>query len=215
MTIVLAEDHTLLRSGLRMILETENSFTIVAEAANGMEVLHLLETNKPIDLVLADINMPILDGIELTREIVHRGYPTKVVILSMHGSDAYVQESFKVGVWGYLLKTVGAVELIYALQLVYAGVKYICAELSFNFLQRNLPFAEAGAQTDLLAMDFSSRELEVLTLIAAGLTNHQMSEKLFLSKRTIEGHRQSLIQKAGVNNTAALVGWAMRNKLIH
>lgn len=214
MKIILAEDHNVVRHGLKMILETDPDLEIIAEAINGQQVLDFLESNEHFDIVLSDINMPLVDGISLISEIKNRGINAKVIILTMHENEQYVQQAFQVGAFGYLLKSVKEEELIYAIKHVHSGGYYLCSDLAMTMLRRNNHNFFSIKTQESLAVDFNSREIEVLQLIAEGFTNQQMSEKLFLSKRTIEGHRQSLIDKSGAANTAALVSFALRNGVI-
>lgn len=214
MKIILAEDHNVVRHGLKMILETDADLEIVAEAINGQQVLDFFDSHEHFDIVLSDINMPLVDGISLISEIKNRGINAKVIILTMHENEQYVQQAFQVGAFGYLLKSVKEEELIYAIKHVHSGGYYLCSDLAMTMLRKNSHNFFSIKTQESLAVDFNSREIEVLQLIAEGFTNQQMSEKMFLSKRTIEGHRQSLIDKSGAANTAALVSFALRNGVI-
>jgi DNA-binding NarL/FixJ family response regulator len=212
--VLLAEDHTIVRNGIRMLLETDQSIHIVAEVENGREVLEYFVKGLKTDIVLADINMPGLDGISLLREMKTGSPETKIVMLSMHDNEKYVAQAFLEGASGYLLKNVNADELIFALKHVSGGGKYLCTELAMTLLDKLLKNSQHVPLNPGPDIEFSSREIEVLNLIADGLTNNEMSEKLFISKRTIEGHRQSLIDKTGVRNTASLIRFAVINGLI-
>ncbi|HUH17951.1 response regulator transcription factor [Albibacterium sp.] len=212
--IILAEDHNIVRNGIRALLESEGGIKVVGEATNGQKVLNIIAKEDHIDLVLADINMPVMDGIELIKNLKANYPKIRLVILSMLDNEKYVAQAFSEGACGYLLKSVSADELIFAIKHVSGGGRYLCSELSIKMLERLMhsPLSNQTVFED--AIDFSSREIEVLNLIAEGLTNHEMSEKLFLSKRTIEGHRQSLIEKTGSRNTAALIRYAVLNGLV-
>lgn len=212
--IILAEDHNIVRNGIRALLESEGGIKVVGEATNGQKVLNIIAKEDHIDLVLADINMPVMDGIELIKNLKANYPKIRLVILSMLDNEKYVAQAFSEGACGYLLKSVSADELIFAIKHVSGGGRYLCSELSIKMLERLIhsPLSNQTVFED--AIDFSSREIEVLNLIAEGLTNHEMSEKLFLSKRTIEGHRQSLIEKTGSRNTAALIRYAVLNGLV-
>lgn len=211
LNLVLAEDHNIVRNGIRMLLEADKDISIKGEAVNGLEVLDMIAAGLQVDIVLADINMPGLDGISLIKKLKSVSPQTRVVILSMLDSEKYVSQAFSEGAFGYLLKNVSADELIFSLKHVYAGGKYICAELSLSMLERVLHHVPLNQPSDI---DFSMREIEILHLIADGLTNSEMSEKLFISKRTIEGHRQSLIEKTGSRNTAALIRFAVLSGIV-
>ena len=212
--VLLAEDHTIVRNGIRVLLETDSNINVLKEAVNGREVLDFINNGQRIDVVLADINMPELDGISLIRELKLLSPDAKVVILSMHETEQYVFEAFAAGASGYLLKSVSADELIFALKHTYAGGRYLCSELAMAYMDKMISEGNTSISTSKSKIDFSTREMEVLNLIAEGLTNSEMSEKLFISKRTIEGHRQSLIDKTGSRNTATLIRYALLNGLI-
>lgn len=214
MNILLAEDHNVVRNGLKMLLEADQDIKITGEAINGQQVLDLLAGNDQFDLVLSDINMPLIDGLSLIKEIKNREYSAKVIILTMHEHEKYVHEAFREGAFGYLLKSVKQEELIYAMKHVYSGGYYLCSYLAMIMLKKQIYGSLSFKTKEPVAIDFTSREIEVLQLIAEGFTNQQMSDKLFLSKRTIEGHRQSLIDKTGAPNTAGLISFALRNSVI-
>ena len=213
--VLLAEDHNIVRNGIKMLLGSDKEIHVAGEATNGKEALDFISGNEGIDVILADINMPELDGISLIKE-AHKLKPDiKVVILSMHDNDKYVSQAFQEGASGYLLKSVSADEMIFSLKHVKAGGKYLCSELSIKMLEKLSQKSVNSVSENVSNIEFSMREIEVLHLIADGLTNSEMSEKLFLSKRTIEGHRQSLIEKTGSKNTAALIRYAVLNGIIN
>jgi DNA-binding NarL/FixJ family response regulator len=213
--VLLAEDHNIVRNGIKMLLGSDKEIHVAGEATNGKEALDFISNNEGIDVILADINMPELDGISLIKEAHNLKPDIKVVILSMHDNDKYVSQAFQEGASGYLLKSVSADEMIFSLKHVKAGGKYLCSELSIKMLDKLSQKSVNSVSENVSNIDFSMREIEVLHLIADGLTNSEMSEKLFLSKRTIEGHRQSLIEKTGSKNTAALIRYAVLNGIIN
>lgn len=212
--VLLAEDHNIVRNGIRMLLETDKGINVVGEAVNGREVLEHIAQGHKIDVVLADINMPELDGISLLKEMKILSPEIRVVILSMHDNEKYVAQAFLEGASGYLLKNVSADELIFSLKHVSIGGKYLCSELSIRMLDKQVHNGNNSIAISESNLEFSMREIEVLHLISEGLTNNEMSDKLFISKRTIEGHRQSLIEKTGSRNTAALIRFAVLNGII-
>jgi two-component system response regulator NreC len=214
MNILLAEDHNIVRNGIKMLLETENSFKVVGEAANGIEVLEKIKTTSHIDMLLTDINMPGIDGISLIKEALAINPTLKIAMLSMHDNEKYVHQAFMEGASGYLLKNVSAEELIFSLKHIQNGGKYLCAELTMAMLDTMIYHKQYQYSKQVLAIDFSQREIEILQLIAEGLTNSEMSDKLFISKRTIEGHRQSLLEKTESKNTATLIRFAVVNGII-
>jgi len=211
--ILLAEDHNIVRNGIRILLEADEHIQVLAEAVNGAQALRRL-SSAPVDIVIADLNMPELDGLQLLQEIKSRYPEIKVMILSMHDHEKYVIEAFKNNADGYMLKNIGADELIFAIKLVYGGQKYLCNELTMNLVDKWINGTQAMMAVPDSEIDFSLRELEIMQLIADGLTNLEMSEKLFLSKRTIEGHRQSLLDKTGSKNSAALIRYGVLHGLI-
>jgi DNA-binding NarL/FixJ family response regulator len=213
--VLLAEDHNIVRNGIKMLLASDKEINVAGEATNGREALDYITNNESVDVILADINMPELDGISLIKEVKAINPDIKVVILSMHDNEKYVSQAFIEGASGYLLKSVSADEMIFSLKHVQAGGKYLCSELSMNMLGKLSQKNVNSIADNVSNIEFSMREIEVLHLIADGLTNSEMSEKLFLSKRTIEGHRQSLIEKTNSKNTAALIRYAVLNGIIH
>jgi len=212
--IILAEDHKIVRNGIKMLLESQGEITVVAEANNGIEVLKYFKEGGEADVVLTDINMPEMDGITLIGELKTVSPATQVMMLSMLDSEKYIAQAFIEGARGYLLKNISEEELNFALRYVSSGGRYLCAELSEKLLDKltSNPLQQANAVGQNI--DFSLREMEVLHLIAEGFTNTEMADKLFLSKRTIEGHRQALIDKTGAKNTAALIRFAVINGFI-
>jgi len=213
--VLLAEDHNIVRNGIKMLLGSDKEIHVAGESTNGREALEFISNNEGIDVILADINMPELDGISLIKEAHNLNPNIRVVILSMHDNDKYVSQAFQEGASGYLLKSVSADEMIFSLKHVKAGGKYLCSELSIKMLEKLSQKSVNSVAENVSNIEFSMREIEVLHLIADGLTNSEMSEKLFLSKRTIEGHRQSLIEKTGSKNTAALIRYAVLNGIIN
>ncbi|WP_433903390.1 response regulator [Sphingobacterium puteale] len=217
--ILLVEDHMVVRNGIKLLLESQDSFKVVGEASNGKEALDYLDSNRDLlpDIVLTDISMEEMDGIALLQELHQHHKDIKVVILSMLNQINYVIEAFEYGLRGYLLKNVGYNELLFALNHIAAGGRYMSEEISMLLLEQirsGQRYAQhaMGIQTDF---EISERELEVLGLIAEGYTNIEIADKIFLSKRTVEGHRQNLIDKAGVKNTAHLVKFAFENGILN
>ena len=210
--VILAEDHKIVRNGIKILLESQQEISVVAEASNGQEVLDLISDGLEVDIVVADLNMPEVDGIALTAGLKKTEPSTKVIILTMLDNDKYVMQAFESGAWGYLLKNLGEEELIFAIKVVHAGSRYVCTELALRMLDEKLKGAKY--EKEKVDIDLSNRELEVLNLIAEGYTNREMGEKLFLSKRTIEGHRQALLEKTNTKNTAMLIRFAYLNSYI-
>lgn len=214
MNIILAEDHNIVRNGIRMLLESEKDFNVIADMENGKQVLETLDTIGDIDLILTDINMVDVDGIDLLKEVKKIKPHIHVVMLSMHDSEKYVIEAFLEGASGYLLKNVSADELIFSIRHIQAGGKYLCSELSMKMLDNLINQKQYQYHKTDLNVDFSQREIEILQLIAEGLTNSEMADRLFISKRTIEGHRQSLLEKTESRNTATLIRFAILHGIV-
>lgn len=198
-----------------MLLESQGETTVVAEANNGIEVLNYFKDGGQADVVITDINMPEMDGITLITELKTISPDTRIIMLSMLDNEKYIAQAFIEGARGYLLKNISEEELNFALRYVSGGGRYLCAELAEKLLDKltSNPLQHANATGQNI--DFSLREMEVLHLIAEGYTNTEMADKLFLSKRTIEGHRQALIDKTGAKNTAALIRFAVVNGFIN
>jgi DNA-binding NarL/FixJ family response regulator len=212
--LVLVDDHKIIRDGIKAFLK-EDDINIVGEASNGRELLAMLEETKP-DVVLLDINMPEMDGYEATKAIKEQHPDVKVLVLSMLDHEKYVQQMFDAGALGYTLKNIGQEELVHAIRMVADGQKFISTDVALAFLNklRNILPASAWQHHEKRPTDLSAREIEVLKLIAEGMTNAEIADKLFTSKRTIESHRQNIIEKTQVKNTAALIKYALNNGLI-
>ena len=214
--ILLADDHTILRDGIRALLSTDADLEVVGEASNGAEVLLMLETT-PTDVVLMDVQMPVLDGFDTVPELRRRFPEVRVLVLTMLDHENYVTRMFEAGASGYVLKNAAISEITYAIRTVAAGNSFLCTEIGLSMLHKAVlhPSSTSTVATDGNAgADLTARELEVLKLIAEGLTNGEISDKLFTSKRTIETHRQNIIAKTQAKNTAALIKLAVSRGLI-
>lgn len=210
--ILLAEDHNVVRNGLRSLLENQADMHIIAEAASGSEALMLLKTKElEPDIILTDINMPDMDGIELIEKIRQTGSRAKMVVLSMLDNEKYVVKAFKAGADGYLLKNVTTQELIFALRHIVTTGPYTCSEITMRLIKRLTQIPRIVAANELPDVEFDERDREVLNLMADGYTNQEIADKLFTSKRTVEGYRQILMNRTGSRNTAALIRFAAIN----
>ena len=211
--VLLAEDHNIVRDGIRSLLETDPEITVIDEAVNGREVIEKIAKGIIPDIILADINMPELSGLELIKEL--KDVPNiSILILSMLDHESYVLDAINSGASGYLLKNISKDELIFAIKHIAAGQKYICSELSFKMLLR-VPLITDCVSDEKSINLLSKREKEVLALIGEGHTNVEIADILFTSRRTVEGHRLNLIEKTGVRNTAALIIFAVKNGIIN
>ncbi|MBF9141873.1 response regulator [Hymenobacter properus] len=214
--ILLADDHTILRDGIRALLSAAPDLEVVGEASNGAEVLTMLETTSA-DVLLMDVQMPVLDGFATMPELRQRFPEVHVLVLTMLDHENYVVRMFEAGALGYVLKNAAINEIMYAIRTVAAGNPFLCTEIGMNLLYKAVANLGSAAPDDMSShagADLTARELEVLKLIAEGLTNGEIADKLFTSKRTIETHRQNIIAKTQAKNTAALIKLAVSRGLI-
>lgn len=207
--VLIVDDHSLFRNGLKILLSTSGQFNIIGEAENGSEFLELLDHVHP-DIVLMDIDMPIMDGIQATREALKRYPALKVITLSMFGEEEYYYKMIEAGVKGFLLKNSDINEVKSALITVFEGGKYFSQELLYNVVKNIRTTYKDQEVTEAL----SDREMEVLIQICNGLSNNEIAENLHISKRTVDKHRANLLDKTNSKNTAHLVMYAIKNKLI-
>jgi DNA-binding NarL/FixJ family response regulator len=204
--LFLVDDHAVLRHGLRSLFQQDPSLQVVGEAENGEQLLAQLPTT-PCDVVLLDLHMPGLDGLATT-ERLRADYPdVRVVVLSMVDNERAIGQVLAAGASGYVLKNAGHDEIVVAVRTVAAGRRFLCSELGLSMLNRVLtcvPEPPARPSGGL-----SAREQEILQLVAEGLTTAQIADKLFTSPRTVETHRQNIMEKTGARNTAALIRTAV------
>jgi len=204
-SIVLVDDHSLVRDGIRALLESEEELKVIGEGADGIDAINLVQEKRP-DILIIDIRMPKMTGIEAVQQLSASNPEVKCIILSMHDSEEYILQSVAAGAKGYLLKDTGKTEFIKAIHTVHEGGKYYSGDIS-NVLVNNLlnPSAKVAetpkndAQTSK-PFDLTNKEIQVLELVLSGLTNKQISEQLQNSKRTIETHRFNLMRKMEVKN---------------
>lgn len=204
--IVIVDDHQMFIDGLKGILEPEPNISIMGTAHNGIELLKLLE-NTATDIILLDVNMPEMNGIEATKEIV-KLYPSiKIIMLTMFDTSDYIQKVLKAGAHGYILKNTGKAELLEAIKTVNSGQSFFSNEVTKTIM--------AGLQNkpkqvnNTMEVELTDREIDVLKLIAQELTTNEIGEKLFISKHTVETHRKNLISKLNVRNVVGLVKYAV------
>jgi len=208
--VVLAEDHQILRDGIKALFKDHPQISIINEASNGEDALKILDETE-VDVLIADINMPLMDGIATTEYIKQHHPRTKVLILSMLEHEKYVSQSFEAGAMGYILKTAGKEELINATLKVANGEPYISHKISRALLKR---VRLTGGCDNLVDVELSDRELEILSYVAEGYTNAEIADKTFTSKRTVETHRKNLIEKTGAKNTASLIKFAIMSGIL-
>lgn len=210
-TIVLADDHNVVRQGLRAVLEAEHDITIVGEAETGLEIIKLVEQMQP-DIVVVDVMMPELTGLEVARQISEQKLPTRVIILSMYANEAYVLEALRYGAMGYVLKHADATELVQAIRAVMLGQHYLSPPLSEQAIEVYIARARETTSDpyDLL----TPREREVLHLVAQSYSNIEIARRLIISPRTVETHRANMMQKLDLQTQTDLVKYAVRRGII-
>jgi DNA-binding NarL/FixJ family response regulator len=210
--ILLADDHTVVRQGLRKILEARPQWEVVAEAADGREAVRQAEEVKP-DIAIVDVAMPLLNGIEAVRQIARKAPGTKVLVLSMHADEAYVTQMLRAGASAYLLKDSADVDLLKAVDAVAAGKSFfspaIARVIADDYLRQ---LADRGI-TDRYEL-LSDREREIFQLIAEGRTNKEIAALLFLSPSTVDTHRSRIMEKLDVHSAAEIVLYAVRRGVI-
>jgi DNA-binding NarL/FixJ family response regulator len=212
--VFLVDDHALVRSGLRAVLAAASGLEVVGEAAHGQELLDQLPTT-PADVVLLDLNMPVLDGVATAARLRAEFPEVAILVLSMMAHERNVVQALEAGAHGYVLKNADTSEIVAALHAVASGRSFLATEIGLAMLHKvaSTPAAPA-APARAVAEALTARELEVLRCIAEGLTNGEIADKLFTSKRTVETHRQNIIAKTQTKNTAALIKFAAQNGLL-
>ena len=211
--IVLVDDHQLIRMGITALLNSENDFEVIGEVTAAKDVLESIEEKKP-DVVLMDISLDDGDGILLTKEICKKYKEVKVIMLSMHVKEDFIQRSLKAGAAGYILKDSPKDELIRAIKEVAGGGKYFASEVSQLMVSSYV--TKAGDFTDKRRKNtgLTNREVEIIRLLSDGLSNQKIADQLGISHRTVDTHRTNIMQKVKVKNVAELVKYAIVNKLI-
>jgi DNA-binding NarL/FixJ family response regulator len=205
-TVLLAEDHTIVREGFRKLLETESELEVVGEAQTGREAVALTRKLRP-SVVVMDIAMPLLNGLEATRQI-RKAFPdTKVVMLSAHSDDAYVEQAIAIGAAGFLLKQTSSHDLSRAIREVQKGNTFFSASISKRLRDQKSPVRGEALRRKVAHL--SSRELEVLQLIAEGKANKQTAAELGISIKTVEKHRQNLMAKLNIHEISGLTRYAI------
>lgn len=212
-TVLLAEDHEVVRSGLRRLLEGENDIEVLGEARTGRQAVELTKRLRPA-VVVMDIAMPLLNGVEATRHILRAVPGTKVLILSAHGDDAYVEGAIASGAVGYLIKQTSVHTLIEAIREVQKGNTYFSPAVAGRFHKLHPESLDRKGRPRTKAARLSSREAEVLQLVAEGGANKQIAAELGISTKTVEKHRDNLMQKLDIHDTAGLTRYAIAAGII-
>jgi two-component system response regulator NreC len=206
--VLIVDDHAVVRAGLRLLLEREDDFEVVAEAGNADEGVRAARLEKP-DVVLLDVVMPGRSGLEAAEEILGAAKAARILVLSMQDDPTYVREAFAAGASGYMLKEAADTELVHAIREVASGGRYVHPTLGARLAQAEVDAARRAADDPL-----SEREREVLRLLALGHTNQEIAKSLFISVRTAETHRAHIMQKLALGTRAELVRYALVNGML-
>ncbi|MBC8127327.1 MAG: response regulator transcription factor [Gloeobacteraceae cyanobacterium ES-bin-144] len=212
-TILLAEDHTIVREGFRKMLELEDDFEIVGEAQDGRQTVALVKKLRPA-VVLMDIAMPQLNGLEATRQIMKELPASRVLMLSAHSDDAYVKNATEAGAVGFLLKQTSSSEVCRAIREVHGGKTYFSPSISRRFERFNSQSLDRAGIWKTKSAQLTSREMEVLQLIAEGKANKETAAELGIGTKTVEKHREHLMEKLDIHDTAGLTRYAISAGII-
>lgn len=207
--VLIADDHQMFIDGLKSMLEDIEGIAVVGEAMNGREVIDNC-SETPVDIVIMDISMPVMDGIEATKELLKVKPDIKILGLSMYNDRNFISDMLKTGAHGYILKNTGKEDLLKAIHTLEAGQTYLGEDVSKTLLNS---FMKKTTQSQLVEK-LSEREKEVLECIATGCTTQEIGDKLFISKNTVETHRKNLLYKLNAKNTAELINNAYKKKII-
>jgi DNA-binding NarL/FixJ family response regulator len=210
--IVIAEDHTILREGLRALLSSNANFEIVGEAGDGREAVRHVEKYKP-DLILTDLSMPRMNGMEAIKEIKRESPATKVLVLTVHRAEEYILATFRAGADGYLLKDSTQAELLMAVKKVLSGTHYISPEISEKVIEGYIE-GKKSLKSRTSWETLTQREREILKMIAEGYRNKEIAEDLCISVKTVEKHRANLMEKLDLHSIQALTAFAIEKGLV-
>ena len=208
--IMIVDDHEIFRSGLKLLINRLKYGRVIAEVTNGKEFLDILELDMP-DIVLMDIEMPVMNGIEATRKALEQYPDLKIIALTMFNDEEYVESMLNAGVKGFLLKSIKKETLDKALQSVMAGKNYYSEEL-FQYFTKKITQTEKQETPEV---KLTQREIEIVQLSLEGLSNKEIADKLFISERTVVGHKSNLLSKTGCKSTIQLLAYVIKNKLVN
>ncbi len=209
--LILVDDHLIVRDGIKALLEGDERFKIIGEADSGSHFFALIKTHKP-DIVLLDINLPDISGIEITKKLASEYPEIKVVVLSMYNTEDYIFNAVKAGTKAYLPKTTNRSELQEAVVAVHKGEEYFSQAIS-NVILRSF-IQQAKNEDSRKGNELTTRETEILKLFAEGLSNSEIADQLFISVRTVESHKNHIMQKLELKSTVDLIKFAIRNNII-
>ncbi len=210
--VLICDDHTILREGIRLLLNSQPDIEVVAEAVDGREAVDKAHQAKP-DIILMDIAMPLLNGLEATKQIRRDNPNARVLVLTMYESDEYVSQMLEAGAAGYVLKKVAGSELVYAIHSVYNGEAFLYPSITKRLVEDYLRRVELGQERDSFD-GLTDREREVLQLIAEGHTNKEIADLLNLSVRTVQNHRAHIMEKLGMHDRGELIKYAIQKGII-
>ena len=210
--LVIAEDHTVVRDGLRSLFNLENDLEVVGEAGDGMEVLRCINQTNP-DLVVLDLSMPKMDGISVIKEINKQSMNIKILILTMHRDEEFILETFRSGAHGYCLKTSSGKEVLMAIRAVLSGKQYVSPEISGKILEGYLESKKTIKEKSSWEL-LTQREKEILKLVGEGYKNKEISDYLFISVKTVEKHRSNIMEKLNLHTASALTAYAIEKGLV-
>ncbi len=209
--IIIADDHSLIRKGLRTIIELESDIQVIGEAGDGQELLVLLSSEQP-DLIIMDISMPRINGIEAVREVVEKYPGVRVLMLTMHRNSQYFYNAISAGAHGYLMKDDSDTELLTAIRTVQSGKSYVSPQLSNEVTDEMISAFRDHREIPIIQL--TDREREVLQFVVKGYTSKKMADILCLSPRTVDHHRAKLLKKFKMKNTVDLVKHVVRNSIV-
>ncbi|TDO29375.1 response regulator [Sediminibacterium goheungense] len=207
--LLIADDHLIFRKGFKKILEDVNSLNIIGEASNGSELLTLAQQLKP-DVILVDVSMPVMDGVMAVKELCKRQVTKRIIALSVFSQETHIMEMLEAGALGYLTKGVGKKEILEAIEAVYENRPYFCKESGKQVLDLIEKY-QSGYRNHLIV--FSEREKDIIRLICDGFSSKEVAHMLYISQRTVEGHRTRIMKKMRVKSIAGLVTYACEKGL--
>lgn len=210
--VLVCDDHTILREGIRLLLNSQADIEVIAEAVDGRDAIDKARDCKP-DVILMDIAMPLLNGLEATRQIRRANPDARVLVLTMYESDEYVAQMLEAGAAGYVLKKVAGSELVYAIRAVHQGEAFLYPSITKRLVEDYLRRVESGQERDSFD-GLTDREREVLQLIAEGHTNKEIADLLNLSVRTVQNHRAHIMEKLGMHDRGELIKYAIQKGII-
>jgi len=211
--LMIVDDHQIVIDGIKSSLEEYGDILVIAEALNGKEALDKL-ARQPADIVLMDVDMPVMNGFETTCEVVKHYPNVKIITLTMFNEKSLINKMLDAGVSGYLLKSVGKDELYRAIKQVSEGKQYLSADIALSISKPEYKDILSKQNTITPITPLSTREIEILKFIAQGLSNTEISKKLFISSRTVDNHRTNIMKKLDVHNIAGIIRYAIQNNII-